>query len=107
MSIINSDGFFKSDKLKPGDASDGDSYKVRRRQSGGCRDYLSDEQNANIDSLVRDRLNPVCGYRRNAGCQLLPASLFALSCGGGIVLCTRTIGCNRLKLYSAPPTRNQ
>jgi len=30
---------------------------------GGYRNYFSDEQNANIDSLVRDRLNPVCGYR--------------------------------------------
>ena len=107
MSIINSDGFFKSDKLKPGDASDGDSHEVRLGESRGYRNYFSDEQNAYIDSLVRDRLDPVCGYRRNAGCQLLPASLIALSCSGGIVLCTRTIGCNRLKLYSAPPTRNQ
>ena len=63
LSRKDADGFFSSDKLKPSDASDGDSYKVRRGKSGGYRDYLSDEQNAYIDSLVRNRLNPVYGYR--------------------------------------------
>jgi len=46
LSRKEADGFFKSDKLKPGDASDGDSYRVRRGKSGGYRDYFSDEQNA-------------------------------------------------------------
>jgi alcohol sulfotransferase len=63
LSRKEADGFFKSDKLKPSDASDGDSYKVRRGKIGGYRDYFSDEQNAYIDNLVRDRLNPVYGYR--------------------------------------------
>jgi glycosyltransferase involved in cell wall biosynthesis len=63
LSRKEADGFFKSDKLKPSDASDGDSYKVRLGKLGGYRDYFSDEQNACIDSLVWDRLNPVYGYR--------------------------------------------
>lgn len=57
------DGFFKSDNLKPSNASDADSYKVRRGKIGGYRDYFNDEQNAHIDNLVQGRLNPVYGYR--------------------------------------------
>ena len=63
LSRKEANGFFKSDKLKPSNASDGDSFKVRRGKIGGYRDYFDAEQNALIDSLVRDRLNPVYGYR--------------------------------------------
>lgn len=34
------DGFFKSNKLKPSNPDDGDSYKVRRGKIGGCQDYF-------------------------------------------------------------------
>lgn len=63
LSRKEANGFFKSDKLKPSDASDGDSFKVRRGKIGGYRDYFSDDQNVYLDGLVRDRLNPVYGYR--------------------------------------------
>lgn len=56
-------GFFKSNKLKPSNPDDGDSYKVRRGKIGGYRDYFNDDQIARIDRLVSDRLNPEYGYR--------------------------------------------
>jgi len=63
LSRKEADGFFNSDKLKPTDVKDGNSYKVRRGKIGGYRDYFDDQQNVYLDSLVGDRLNPDYGYR--------------------------------------------
>lgn len=63
LSRKEADGFFKSNKLKPSNPDDGDSYKVRRGKIGGYRDYFNDDQIARIDRLVSDRLNPEYGYR--------------------------------------------
>ena len=49
-------------RLKPGDANDPSSFKVRRAKVGGWRDYVTENQAAAIDALVRERLNPVFGY---------------------------------------------
>jgi hypothetical protein len=49
-------------RLKPGDAKDPSSFKVRRAKVGGWRDYVSEEQAAAIDKMVRERLDPVFGY---------------------------------------------
>jgi hypothetical protein len=49
-------------RLKPGDANDPSSFKVRRAKVGGWRDYVSEEQAAAIDKMVRERLDPVYGY---------------------------------------------
>ena len=49
-------------RLKPGDANDPSSFKVRRAKVGGWRDYVTEEQAADIDGMVRDRLDPVFGY---------------------------------------------
>ena len=49
-------------RLKPGDANDPSSFKVRRAKVGGWRDYVTENQAAAIDAMVRERLNPVFGY---------------------------------------------
>jgi len=48
--------------MKPGNADDPSSFKVRRGKVGGWRDYVTDEQADALDRLVRDTLNPVYGY---------------------------------------------
>ena len=50
-------------RLKPADAGDPSSFKVRRAKVGGWRDYVSEEQAAAIDEVVRETLSPVYGYR--------------------------------------------
>jgi hypothetical protein len=50
------------DRMKPRDASNPDSYKVRRAKVGGYRDYFTDEEIARIDHLVATNLSPVFGY---------------------------------------------
>ena len=49
-------------RLKPGDANDPSSFKVRRAKIGGWRDYVSEEQADAIDAMVRARLSPKFGY---------------------------------------------
>ncbi len=49
-------------RMKPGDAGNPDSYKVRRAKVGGYRDYFTDEEVAKIDELVGATLSPVFGY---------------------------------------------
>lgn len=48
--------------LKPADASDPSSFKVRRAKVGGWRDYVTEEQSEAIDRMVKERLDPVFGY---------------------------------------------
>lgn len=55
-------GFFESDRLRPVDKSDPDSFKVRRGKVGGHKDYFTPDQLKSIDSLVATRLSPVYGY---------------------------------------------
>ena len=50
-------------RLKPANANDPSSFKVRRAKVGGWRDYVTEEQAAAIDAMVRERLDPVFGYR--------------------------------------------
>jgi hypothetical protein len=49
-------------RLKPADAKDPSTFKVRRAKVGGWRDYVTEEQAEAIDTMVRDRLDPVFGY---------------------------------------------
>jgi hypothetical protein len=53
-------------RIVPGEASNPESFKVRRGKVGGYRDYLSDEEAAELDSLVGARLSPSFGYRASA-----------------------------------------
>ena len=50
------------DRMKPGDANNPDSYKVRRAKAGGYRDDFDEAQLANIDKLVADTLAKTYGY---------------------------------------------
>ncbi len=49
-------------RMAPRDASNPDSFKVRRAKVGGYRDYFDDEQAARIDEQVRSKLSPFFGY---------------------------------------------
>ena len=49
-------------RIVPGEASNPESFKVRRGKVGGYRDYLSGEQADALDQLVAGRLSPAFGY---------------------------------------------
>ncbi len=49
-------------RLRPGDASNQDSYKVRRGKVGGYRDYFEDDEIAQIDEIVAKQLPALFGY---------------------------------------------
>lgn len=64
MRRMEKDTFFRGvgDRMTPGDASNPDSYKVRRAKVGGYRDDFSPAEIARIDELVTKTLSPVYGY---------------------------------------------
>jgi Sulfotransferase domain len=49
-------------RLKPADANDPASFKVRRGKVGGWRDYLTPEEAQQIDDMVETGLEPIFGY---------------------------------------------
>ena len=62
MEIENAKKSGAQRSMKPGNADDPSSFKVRRGKVGGWRDYVTEEQAEALDQLVHDRLNPVYGY---------------------------------------------
>ncbi len=54
--------FFRSDRMRPGNTADPNSYKVRRGKVGGYQDDFSPEQLAEINALVVAGLSPSLGY---------------------------------------------
>lgn len=52
-------------RMRPGDKSNPDSYKVRRAKVGGYRDYFDDAQLARIEAMIEERLLPGFGYLRS------------------------------------------
>jgi len=50
-------------RMTPGEKGNPDSYKVRRAKVGGYKDYFTDEQIKEIDTYIRDRLDPAFGYK--------------------------------------------
>jgi len=56
-------GFFGTDRLRPGDASNPDSFKVRRGKVGGYRDYFDDAQLAEIEAAMEAAALDRFGYR--------------------------------------------
>lgn len=62
MAKKEANGYFSSAKLIPADREDANSFKVRRGKVRGYRDYFSDEQNAALDKIVREQLDPYYGY---------------------------------------------
>jgi len=51
-------------RVKPGDKSNPNSFKVRRGKVGGYRDYFEEGQVNEIDRMVNAELDPVFGYRQ-------------------------------------------
>ena len=62
--------FFNNQRLKPRDAGNPDSFKVRRGKVGGYRDYLDDEQIAWVDQQVNNVLHPMFGYSIHTGAEI-------------------------------------
>ncbi len=52
-----------SGRMKPGDASNPDSYKTRRAKVGGFRDYFDDEQVEAINAKLASTLDSRYGYK--------------------------------------------
>jgi hypothetical protein len=65
--------------LKPADANDPSSFKVRRAKVGGWRDYVTEEQSDAIDAMVKEKLDPVFGYCRSKTARLILFSLYSRS----------------------------
>ena len=63
------DGTFgdKSRRFSSGKQESSDAYKVRRGKIGGYRDYFTDEQLLEIDTLVDTTLSPEYGYTNRPG----------------------------------------
>ena len=57
--------FWISSRLRPSDASNPDSFKVRRGKVAGYRDYFTEPQLAEIDNMINQTLDHAFGY--NAG----------------------------------------
>lgn len=48
--------------MKPGNADDPSSFKVRRGKVGGWRDYVTEAEAEALDQMVRETLSPIYGY---------------------------------------------
>lgn len=55
-------GQFNRKMMKPGDASDDESFKVRKGKIGGYVDYLNQEDLSYIDAVVADLGDPHCDW---------------------------------------------
>ncbi|GGI05987.1 sulfotransferase domain-containing protein [Egicoccus halophilus] len=62
MRELESSGAIAAKRMRPGDASDAESYKMRRGEVGGAADYLDAEQFAQLTERVRRELPPMFGY---------------------------------------------
>jgi len=49
-------------RVRPGNKSNPDSFKVRRAKVGGYRDYFDDSQVETLDRMVLEGLDPLFGY---------------------------------------------
>lgn len=63
MKKMEQEKFFKGSgaRVKPGDKDNPQSFKVRKAKVGGYRDYFTDEQCAQLDTMVAE-LDPIFGY---------------------------------------------
>jgi hypothetical protein len=62
MERDNADRWTADPRLRPKNANDPQSFKVRRAKVGGWRDYMTQEEALHIDRMVREGLSPVFGY---------------------------------------------
>jgi hypothetical protein len=66
MQKMEREGRFEKGYLRPADASDPESFKVRRGKIGGYRDYLNADDVAYVEGLCAT-LAPAYGYAQPAG----------------------------------------
>jgi hypothetical protein len=59
---LEMEGHFRHGGLNLRNASDPETYKVRRGKVGGYRDYFEPEQVAELEELVSSRLDPRLGF---------------------------------------------
>ncbi len=64
METENAGRWLANRRLRPGNANDPSSFKVRRAKVGGWRDYVSEDEAHQIDAMLRERLSPVFGYNQ-------------------------------------------
>lgn len=55
---------YSGQRLKPGDAANPESFKVRRGKVGGWRDYLTEAEIAEVEARVAARPGQLFGYKR-------------------------------------------
>ena len=63
MRKIELSGSIRGGILNPADKSDRDSYKTRKGQVGGYRDYLSENEIQRLDQKVQNELSSYYGYQ--------------------------------------------
>ena len=54
---------FSGQRLKPGNAANPESFKVRRGKVGGWRDYLTEAEIAAVEAMVQARPGALFGYK--------------------------------------------
>jgi alcohol sulfotransferase len=64
--------WFSGSRMKPGDRSNPQSYKVRRAKVGGYHDYFDAQEVARVDEMVRSKLSPFYGYDPDASTGATP-----------------------------------
>jgi Sulfotransferase domain len=71
MRSLEKAGFFKGmgDRLRPRNAANIESYKVRRAKVEGYRDYFSKEEAERIKTLIEATLSPIYGYCGTPACE--------------------------------------
>jgi sulfotransferase family protein len=62
MKSMEREDKFKSDKLRPGNINDAESFKVRKGKVGGFAEYLTGDQIAHLTSRMNKVLSPYFGY---------------------------------------------
>jgi hypothetical protein len=64
---LETSGFFRRGGMTLRNASDPNSFKVRRGKVGGYAEYFPAEQVAELEELMMSRLSPVFGYQPSGG----------------------------------------
>jgi hypothetical protein len=63
MRKMEAENRFQSGILNPGENDDQESYKTRRGNIGGYREYLSQDEIDVLDHKIKDELSPYFGYK--------------------------------------------
>jgi hypothetical protein len=66
-------------RMRPGDKSNPDSFKVRRAKVGGYRDYFDEHQLVKMDRITEARLLPGFGYLSSEQAAAVPPPIAAVS----------------------------